>query len=93
MILTQHEMDEAEDLHLRVLGGCLKQRRLARGLTQARLAALSHVSRGEVQHAEHGRHRIGEGVKFRLCSGLGISIVELDAEVAREESGWRRTAA
>lgn len=89
MILTRHEMDEAERLHLRVLGWCLKQRRLARRLTQSQLADRSHVSRGEVQHAEHGRHRIGEGVKFRLCKGLGISIMELDAEVMREEAAWR----
>jgi len=93
MILKSHEMDEAESLHLQVLGWCLKQRRLARGLTQAQLACCAHVSRGEVQHAEHGRHRIGEGIKFRLCAGLGISIVELDAEVAREEAGWRRNGA
>lgn len=88
MAFSRQAMDEAERLHLQVLGRCLKQRRLARGLSQSALAGLSLVSRGQVQHAEHGRHSMREGTKFRLCVALGISIPELDAEVAREETGW-----
>jgi transcriptional regulator with XRE-family HTH domain len=90
MPLSRQQMDEAEHLHLRAVGWCLKQRRLARHLTQDQLAALAHVSRSVVQHAEHGRHAMGEGVKYRLCTGLGITIIELDAEVARVESDWRQ---
>lgn len=77
------------DLHLRVVGDCVTRRRKAQGKSQEDLAALAHVSRAEVQHIEHGRHSMTEGIKKRICLGLGISQLELDAEVQRVESEWK----
>ena len=87
--LTREEMAAEVDLHLRVLGWCVKHRRIGRGLSQEDLASLAHVSRGEVQHIEHGRHSMTEGMKKRLCVALGISLVELDAEVDRVTREWK----
>ena len=90
MALSRDEMNEEVQLHLEVLGWCLKQRRLGRHLSQEELAALAFVSRAQVQHVEHARHGIGEATKFRLCLALGISVVELDAEVDRVKQDWRK---
>ena len=89
MNLTRDEMDAAEKRHVRVVGWCLKQRRLGRHMSQIDLADLAHVSRGEVQHVEHARHGMGEGTKFRLTTALGISVLELDAEVMRVKQEWK----
>ena len=90
MKLSRAEMDAEEQLHLEVLGWCVKQRRLARHLTQDELADLAHISRGEVQHVEHARHGMREGTKKRLCVAFGISIIELDAEVDRVTQEWKQ---
>ena len=89
MNLTRDEMDAAEKRHLRVVGWCLKQRRLGRHMSQIDLADLAHVSRGEVQHVEHGRHAMREGTKFRLTKALGTSVIELDAQVVRVTQEWK----
>jgi ribosome-binding protein aMBF1 (putative translation factor) len=88
-VLTQAEMDAEVELHLQVLGWCVTRRRKALGLSQEELAALAHVSRGEIQHNEHGRHGMTESTKKRICLGLGISVVELDAEVQRVTMEWK----
>ena len=82
-------MDAAEKLHLRVMGWCVKQRRMGRHMSQIDLAGLAHVSRGEVQHVEHARHAMREGTKFRLTTALGTSVIELDAEVVRVKQEWK----
>lgn len=90
MALSLEEMDEEVRLHLEVLGWCVKQRRLGCHLSQEQLAELAHVSRAEVQHVEHARHSIGEATKLRLCMALGISVVELEAEVDRVKHEWTK---
>ncbi len=62
MKLTREQMEAEERLHLRVLGWCLKQRRRSCHLSQVDLAALAYLSRGEVQHLEHARHGMREGI-------------------------------
>lgn len=88
-VYTKEEMEAEVVLHLRVLGACIKGRRKARGFSQKTLATRSHVSRGEIQHNEHGRHGMTEGTKKRICMAMGISIMELDAEVDRVEHEWK----
>jgi DNA-binding XRE family transcriptional regulator len=89
MKLTREEMDAEEELDIQVQSWCLKRRRLACHLSQRQLAALAHVSRGEVQHLEHGRHGMREGTKLRLSLALNTSVVEMDAEVARVKQEWK----
>lgn len=90
MPLSRQEMDDEEALHLQVLGWCVKQRRQGQHLTQEEFADLSHVCRAQIQHVEHARHGMREGTKFRLCTALGISVIELDAEVDRVKQQWRK---
>lgn len=89
MNLTREEMDREEQQHLEVQSWCLKKRRLACHLSQKQLAEKAHVSRGEVQHLEHGRHGMREGTKLRLSLALGTSVLEMDAEVARVKQEWK----
>lgn len=90
MLLSRDEMDDEEKLHLEVMGWCLKQRRLGKHLSQEQLAELAFVSRGQVQHLEHARHGMRPGTKLRICHALGISTVELEAEVCRVKEEWRK---
>jgi hypothetical protein len=89
MKLTRIQMEALEKRHLMVVAWCLKQRRLNAHLSQVELALEAYVSRGEVQHVEHWRHGMREGTKFRLCTALDISIIEMDAEVMRVTQTWK----
>lgn len=90
MPLSSQQMEDEENFYRKVRGWCLKQRRLAQHLSQTELAERAHVSRGQIQHAEHGRHGQRDGTKFRHCTGLGISVMELESETLRVMEDWRR---
>lgn len=91
MAMSREEMDAEEQRHLEVLGWCVKQRRKALNLSQDDFADLAHISRSEEQHIEHARTNIREGTKKRLCMALGISVVELDAQVQRVGDDWKHS--
>lgn len=88
MKLTRQQMEAEMEFHQLALGWCLKRRRLALRLAQEQFAALCHVSRAEVQHAEHARHGLRDPTRLCFCLGLGISEIELVAEVGRVKQEW-----
>lgn len=88
MILTRQQMEAEMEFHQLALGWCLKNHRLALGLAQEAFALRCHVSRAEVQHAEHARHGLREPTRLCFCLGLGISETELVAEVERVKHTW-----
>lgn len=76
------------EFHQFALGWCLKRRRLALHLPQEEFAERCHLSRAEVQHAEHARHGLRDPTRLCLCLGMGITEIELVAEMDRVKSGW-----
>lgn len=86
---THSPMDADAAFHREVLGWCVKQRRLARHLSQEALADLALLSREVVQHVERGQD-VREGVQMRICWALGTSIVELTSEVDRVKRDWQK---
>ncbi|MEX3955221.1 helix-turn-helix transcriptional regulator [Trinickia sp. EG282A] len=75
-------------MDIRTLGGQVRVRREALGLTQARLAKLAHLSRQTIQSLEGGTlkdlgfERIG-----KLLSVLGLSIEELSLAARKRKRG------
>ena len=88
MKLTRQQMEAEMEFHQLALGCCLKRRRLALHLAQEEFAERCHVSRAEVQHAEHARHGLRDPTRLCFCLGLGITEIELVAEVEREKLAW-----
>jgi len=88
MKLTRQQMEAEMEFHQVAFGYCLKKRREALNLPQDEFAELCHVSRGEVQHAEHARHGLRDPTRLCFCLGLGISETELVAEVERVKQDW-----
>ena len=81
-------MEAEMAFHQLAFGWCLKRRRLELHLAQEQFAALCHLSRAEVQHAEHARHGLRDPTRLCFCLGLGISEIELVAEVDRVKQAW-----
>ena len=88
MQLTRQQMEAEMAFHQLAVGWCLKRRRLEQGLSQEAFALRCHVSRAEVQHEEHARHGLRDTTRLCLCLGLGITELELMAEVGRVKSEW-----
>ncbi|MBL9185761.1 MAG: helix-turn-helix transcriptional regulator [Verrucomicrobiaceae bacterium] len=88
MKLTRQQMEAEMAFHQLAFGYCLKRRRLELHLAQEQFAAQCHVSRAEVQHAEHARHGLRDPTRLCFCIGLGISELELVAEVERVKQTW-----
>ncbi len=86
---THAPMDADATFHREVLGWCVKQRRLARRLSQEALADLALISCEVVQHMERGQD-VREGIQMRICWALGTSIVELASEVDRVKGDWQK---
>lgn len=63
----------------------IRQRRLARGLSQEALSELAEVDRTYVGLLERGKRSPGLDVAKRLALGLGVQLAELIAETER---GW-----
>ncbi|MBP8256023.1 MAG: helix-turn-helix transcriptional regulator [Opitutaceae bacterium] len=59
-------------------------------LTQAQLARGGGLSPSEVQHIERGRRHPKTETQRRLCAALGITLLELMAEVDRVQREWER---
>jgi transcriptional regulator with XRE-family HTH domain len=64
------------------IGIRLKTLRLARGLSQRRLAMLAGVSNATVSLIEHGRTDPSMGLLKRILDGLGVSFAEFFASAA-----------
>lgn len=63
------------------LGHALKAERLRRGMTQAELAELAHVSRAFIIGIERGTaHRAEIGRVFRVIRALGFGVTMLQDE-------------
>ena len=88
MNLNSAEMDAEVELHRMVTAWCLIRRRKGAGLSQVELAEKAYVSRATVQHTEHARHGLSDTSKLRICTALGISTMELDAEIQRVKFEW-----
>lgn len=88
MKLTRQQMEAEMEFHQLILGWCQKRRRLALHLPQEEFTALCHVSRGEAPHAEHARHDLRDPTRLCFCLGLGITEIELVAEVERVKQAW-----
>jgi transcriptional regulator with XRE-family HTH domain len=88
MKLTRQQMEAEMEFHQLAFGRCLKRRRLELGLAQEEFAAQCHVSRAEVQHAEHARHGLRDPTRLCFCLGMGITEMELLAEVERVKTEW-----
>lgn len=88
MKLTRQQMEAEMAFHQLAFGWCLKRRRLERHLAQEEFAVQCHVSRAEVQHAERARHGLRDPTRLCFCLGLGISEIELVAEVGRVKQDW-----
>jgi len=89
MKLTHTELDVEESLYIHVVTYCVMRRRLAMNMSQDELAARAGLSRGAVQHLEHGRHGSRMGTEKRICAALCISVLELEAEVQRVSLEWK----
>lgn len=76
---------------LATLGGQFKARRDALGLSQARLAALTGLSRATVNAFESGAMDLGVVKVLRLAKILGLRFGALPVEPFSE--GWLQTAA
>ena len=81
-------MEAEMAFHQLAVGWCLKRRRLEQGLSQEAFALRCHVSRAEVQHEEHAQHGLRDTTRLCLCLGLGITELELMAEVGRVKLDW-----
>lgn len=79
-----NEEQQAED-YLKLLGNCIRQRRLKLGLSQELLAKAARISRTEQQYIEGASRRPKVDTLLRCCQGLGISLIELLAEVDRRQ--------
>jgi transcriptional regulator with XRE-family HTH domain len=88
MNLTHDQMEAETEFHQLAVGYCVKRQRVKLDLSQEELALRCHLSRGEVQHIEHARHALREPTRRRLCLGMGLSELELVAEVGRTEMAW-----
>jgi HTH-type transcriptional regulator/antitoxin HipB len=61
------------------LGVQIRQRRLNRGLTQARLAAMAFVTRQKVIAIEKGDHSVGMTAYARVLSALDCELAVIPA--------------
>lgn len=73
------------------LAADMKARRMKLGLTQARLAALSGLSRATINGFESGTMDLGIAKVFRVAQILGLRIGVLETQSSRD--GWLETAA
>lgn len=73
------------------LGSVFKARRVKVGLTQARLAALSGLSRATINGFESGAMDLGIAKVFRIAQILGLKIGVLETQSSSD--GWLETAA
>ena len=83
MMYPNMTMDELEEWHWKALSICVLQRRKEANLTQVKLAKKAGVSTSEIQHIERERRGPRTGTLMRVCVALGISLLELIAQVER----------
>lgn len=77
-------MAEQDDILLETFAKILRQQRLAKGLSQEELAHRAGVSMRYVSLLESRHHQPSLSTIRGLCSGLGISMVELFSLVERD---------
>jgi transcriptional regulator with XRE-family HTH domain len=93
---TNHGPNDEQQIedYWKLLGDCIRQRRLKLGLSQEQLAKAARISRTEQQYIEGATRRPKMDTLQRCCQGLGISLIELLAEVDRcqlERLRYRRS--
>lgn len=81
-ILRQEELREKT---VDLLGGQIRAKREAAGMSQAALAKRTGIKQSYLCRIERGRHRPGMMTLVRIAAGLRISLTELDAAFAERE--------
>lgn len=79
--MTSRESRTRED---ELFGAAIRRHRLARGLSQDRLAETAGLSQRYLSMLERGENSPTLNVIFRLCDALGIKPGKLLEEVGRE---------
>jgi transcriptional regulator with XRE-family HTH domain len=89
-MLKKNELDALEERYSRIIGHCVRERRMSLSWSQQRLADASGLSRAEIQFVERGRRRAKIGTVRRLCAALGVSYLELAAQAERVDREWEK---
>ena len=65
--------------YLKMLGARIRERRLAQGLSQDRLALMIGSSKGKsyISRIERGKCNISIGVLYRIAEALGTKVADL----------------
>ena len=77
----------SDEKNLRVLGGRIRRLRLAKGISQERLAELAGIHENHLRRVELGQANPTYLVLLRISDALEIALLELLAEAVPRRSG------
>lgn len=69
--------DEAKAEKIKALGAEIRKVRLARGISQAKLASMVGTDQAVIARLEAGRHNAGIGAYIRVADALDVSLKSL----------------